>query len=77
MAFPRSVAEVDDNNKTDPENVMQSDDILPTPSSLTFVFHGVDPWCQGGNFPVGRDKLKMTPIPRIQHKYRLDFFMKL
>ena len=56
---------------------MQSYDFLPTPSSLNFEFHGVDPWRQSGNSPVGRAKLKMTPIPRIQHISRLHFFMKL
>ena len=44
---------VNNDNNPDPENVMHSDDVLPTPSSLTFVFHGVDPWHQSGNFPVG------------------------
>ena len=67
---------VDDNNGSAPENFMQYDDVLPNPSSLTFGFHGVDPWCQSGNFPVGRAKLNMTPIPRIHHMDRLDFFMK-
>ena len=56
---------------------MQSDDVLTNPSSLPFVFHGVDPWRQSGNFPIGRAKLKMNLIPRIQHMSRLDFFMKL
>ena len=56
---------------------MQSDDVFPTPSSLTFVFHGVDPWRQSCNFPVGRAKLNMTPNPRMQHMSCLDFFMEL
>ena len=56
---------VNDNNKPAPENFMQSDDVFPTPSSLTFGFHGVNPWRQSGNFPVERAKLKMTPNPRI------------
>ena len=68
---------VDDENEPAPENVMQSDDVLPTPSSLTFVFHGIDTWRQSEKLPVGRAKLKMTLIPRIQHMYRLDLFMKL
>ena len=55
-----------DNNPA-PENVMHSDDVLPIPSSFTFIFHGVNPWRQSGNFPIGRAKLKTTPIPRIQH----------
>ena len=55
---------------------MQSDYILPTPSSLTFVFHYVNPWCQSGNFLVGGAKLKMIPNPRIQHMSCLNFFMK-
>ena len=67
---------VDDNNKTFPENFMHYDDVLPTPSSLTFGFHVVSPWSHSGNFPVGRDKLKMNPNPRIQHMSCLDFFMK-
>ena len=58
---------VDDENYPVPENFMQYDDVFPTPSSLTFVFHGVDPWRQSGDFPVGRAKLKMTSIPRIYH----------
>ena len=33
----------EDNNKPDPENVMQSDDVLLTPLSLAFGFHDVDP----------------------------------
>ena len=56
---------------------MQSDDFLPPPSSLIFVFNGVNPWRQSGNFPVGRSRLKMTPIPRIQHMYHLKFFVEL
>ena len=32
---------VDEDNKPAPENAMQSDDVLPTPSSLTFGFHDV------------------------------------
>ena len=56
---------------------MQYNYFLPTPSSLTFGFHGISPWRQSGNFPVGRAKLKMTPIPRIQYMSRLYFFMKL
>ena len=58
---------VDDDKDNAPENSMQSDDLLPTSSPPTFGFHGIDPWRQSGNFPVGRAKLKMTPIPRIQH----------
>ena len=57
--------EFDDKNYPAPENAMHSDDVLPTPSSLTFGFHGVGPWCESGNFPVGRAKLNMTPNPRI------------
>ena len=34
---------VNDDNNPAPENAMQSDGILPNPSSLTFGFHGVDP----------------------------------
>ena len=56
---------------------MQSDDVLPTPSSLTFEFHGINYWRQSGNFPVGRARLKITPNPSIQQLYLLDFFMKL
>ena len=67
---------VNDDNNPAPENVMQYDGVLPTPSSLTFGFHGVDPWHQSGNFPVGRAKLKMTPNPKIQHMSRLNFFIK-
>ena len=47
----REGIEANYDNKPDPENVMQSDDVLPTPSSLTFGFHGVNPWYQSGNFP--------------------------
>ena len=54
-----------------------SDDVLPTPSSLNFLFHGVDSWRQSGNFPAERYNMKMTPIPRIQHMSRLNFFTKL
>ena len=68
---------VDNDNDPASENVMHSDDVLPTPSSLTFEFHGVGDLHQSGNFPVGRVKLKMNPNPRIQHMSRLDFFMKL
>ena len=57
----------DDDNYPDPDNVIQSDDILSTPLSLTFGFHVVNPWRQSRNLPVGRAKLKMTPILRIQH----------
>ena len=42
---------VDDDNNLTPENIMQSDDVLPKPSSLTFGFHSVNPWHQSGNFP--------------------------
>ena len=73
----REWVSVEDDNEPAPENIMHSDDVLPTPSSLTFVFHGVDPWRQSGNFPVGRTKLKMTPNPRIQHISRLYLFTKL
>ena len=68
---------VDGDNKPAPDNCMQSDDVLPTPSSLTFGFHGLDPWIHSGKFPVGRDKLKMNPNQRIQHMSHLDFFIKL
>ena len=68
---------VDDGNNLAPDNFMQSDDVFPTPSSLTLGFHGIGPWRQGGNFPVRRAKLKMTLIPRIQHMSHLDLFMKL
>ena len=68
---------VDNDNNPTPENAMQSDDFFPTPSSLNFGFHGVDPWRQSGNFLVGGGNLKMTPIPGIQHIYPLDFFTKL
>ena len=34
---------VDDNNKPRPENVIQYDDVFPTPSSLTFGFYDVNP----------------------------------
>ena len=67
---------VNENNDPDPDNVMQYDDALPTPSPLIFGFHGVNPWRQSFNFPVARPKLNMTPIPRIQHMSHLDFFMK-
>ena len=67
LTFCRVGIAVDENNKTAPDNVMYSDDVLPTPSSLTFGFHGIDPWRQSGNFPIGSSKLKMTPNPRIQH----------
>ena len=68
---------VDEKNDPSPENVKQSDDILPTSSSLNFGFHVVDPWRQSGNFPVGKAKINMTTIPRINHMYRLDLFTKL
>ena len=68
---------VDENNKTAPDNVMYSDDVLPTPSSLTFGFHGIDPWRQSGEFPVGSAKLKITSNPSIHHMSRLYFFMEL
>ena len=68
---------VDDDNKPYHENFMQYDDVLPTPSSLTFGFHGINPWLQIGNFPVGRANPKMTPNQKIQHMSRLDFFVKL
>ena len=67
---------VDDDNNPAPENFMQSDNILSPPSSLTFGFHGVNPWHQSGNLPVGSSNLKMTLIPNIQHMYRLNVFMK-
>ena len=67
----------DDNNDPAPENVMQYDDVFSTPSSPTFGFRGINNLRQSGNFPVGRAKLKTTPIQRIQHMSRLDFFIKL
>ena len=54
-----------DENDPDPENGMQSDGFLPNPSSLTFGFHVVDPWCWSGNFLVGKARLNLTLIPRI------------
>ena len=33
---------VDDDNDPAPENFMQSYDVLPTPSSLTFAFRGIE-----------------------------------
>ena len=77
VTLRREGIEDDNNNDPSPDNVMQSDDVLPTPSTLTFGFNGVDPWCQSGNYPVGRTKLGVTPIPRIQHMYRLELFMDL
>ena len=68
---------VDDDNEPSPDNVMQSDDVLPPSSSLTFGFHGVDTWRQSVNLLVGRYKLKINPIPRIQHMSCLNLFMKL
>ena len=68
---------VNDNNNPSSENVMQYDYALPTPSSINFGFHDVNPWNQSGNFLVGRDNLKMTPNPRIQHMSFLDLFIKL
>ena len=56
---------------------MHPDDVFPNHSSLTFGFHGIYPWHQSGNFPVGRAKMKMTPTPRIQHMSRLELFMNL
>ena len=56
---------VNDNNKPAPENIMQYDDVLPTFSSLTFVFHVINTWHPSEKFPVVRAKLKMNPIPRI------------
>ena len=74
ITLPREGIEVDNDNEPSIENFMQSGDILPNPSSLTFVFHDVNPWRQSGNFPVGRARLKLTPNPRIQHMSRLYFF---
>ena len=68
---------VDDDNNPPPENDLNSDDALPLPSSLILGFHGINPWCQSGNFYVRRAKLKMTPIPWIQHMSHLNFFMNL
>ena len=51
----REGIEVDDDNDSDPENVMQSDDVLPHLSSLTFGFHGVNTWRQSGNLPIGSE----------------------
>ena len=68
---------VDDYNEPDPKNIMQSDDVLLTPSSITFGFHINDTWRQSGNFPVGRFKLKMPPIPSIQNMSHLNFFMNV
>ena len=59
------VISFDDNNNPTPENYIMSYDVLPTPLLLTFGFHDVGPWRQSGKFPVGRTKLKITPIPRI------------
>ena len=73
----REGIEVNGDNTPATDNVMQSDDVFTTPSPLTFGFHGVNPWHQSGNFPVGSANLKMIPIPRIQLMSRLDFFMKL
>ena len=73
----REVIAFDDDNSPTPENFMRSDDILPTPSSLTFGFHGVDTWLKSGDLPVGRDKPKMTPNPRIHHMSCLYLFVKL
>ena len=71
------VISVHDDNDPGPEKFMQSGDVFPTPSSLTFGFHGIDPWRQSDNFPVGKARQKMTRIPSIYHMSRLKFFMKL
>ena len=42
--------EVDECNDRTPENTMHYDYVLPTPSSLKFRVHGVDPWCQSWKF---------------------------
>ena len=68
--------EVDNNNGTATENLIESDDILPTPSSLTFGFNVVNLWRQSGNLPVDRAKLKVTPNSRMHHIYGLNFFIK-
>ena len=64
-------------NEPAPYNSLQYDYVLPIPSSLTFLFHDVDPRSQSGNSPVGRVRLKITPKPRIHHMSRLGFFVKL
>ena len=73
----REEISVANNNELSPENVMKSDDVLPTPSSLIFRFHGIDPWHQSRNFPIGRARMKMTPNPRIQNMSCIEFFIKL
>ena len=72
----RTKRKVNYDNELDPDNVMQYDDVLPSPSSLTFGFYGIDPWSQSGKLPVGRAKMKMNLIPRIQHMSCINFPVK-
>ena len=56
FTFPCEVIEVNDNNDPAPDNFMHSDDVLPTPSSLTFNLEPqLDFWRQ-----LGREMVENT-----------------
>ena len=73
----REGIKVDDENNPAPENIIQYDYVFTTPTSLTFGFHGIDPWRRSGNLPVWRAKMKITPNPRMHHIYCLGLFMNV
>ena len=49
---------VDDGNDPVPENVLHSEDVLPSHETLKIVYQGIKPWHQSRNFPVGKVNLK-------------------
>ena len=51
---------VNNDNEPAPDNVYNSEDVLPAPETVNFGFQGINPWCQSGNSPVGKARLKMV-----------------
>ena len=68
---------VDDDNDPDTENVLHSNDVLNYPDTLNLGFQGIGPWCQSGNFPVGKENLTSVSNISVQHISLLVFFFQL
>ena len=58
---------VGDDDEPSPENISNSEDVLPIPETLNFGFQGIDPLRHSGRSPVGKAQFKMVSSIRVQH----------
>ena len=68
---------VDDYNDPDTDIFLHSKDVLHYPNTLNLGFQCISPWCQSGNFPVGKEKLTSVSNISVQHISLLVFFFQL